>query len=413
MWPFWLSQEVPVALASDDGDLDKVGPVPAKDGWPAPKQLSTVGIGASATVSVTVAKLMHTLSLAYSAPVPTPCSIAQRWALLRYFWAFEKSNDGGLALSPAVEKMSTRQKALLAEDLGIAFTQTVIERVVPAPVDGWQFVDGQLAIGASQVAGVPLVQAEHGGSPDYFFFGGSADELQVLAVEAKGTTGTRWAQQVRHAARQLTCVSLENGGHGETLLPPGFVVSVAPKSGSLLVRVFDPEGDWSGPIRAGKLEDRKASVRRNANGTSSVMDGELFRRDLVDLAAAKVLSYAGEFESAMVRLPQGLRVSRDAIELGVGSPLDRRVVSTEVGEFHGVALRFQVSGGIAIEAFYGAQMSVLEGLREPDPEAGLEAIRAFGVGKSSVAELGLAESNESVVTSYGVDGTLLQVRRTV
>ena len=64
MWPFWLSQEVPVALASDDGDLDKVGPVPAKDGWPAPKQLSTVGIGASATVSVTVAKLMHTLSLA-------------------------------------------------------------------------------------------------------------------------------------------------------------------------------------------------------------------------------------------------------------------------------------------------------------------------------------------------------------
>lgn len=203
MWPFWLSQEVPVALASDDGDLDKVGPVPAKDGWPAPKQLSTVGIGASATVSVTVAKLMHTLSLAYSAPVPTPCSIAQRWALLRYFWAFEKSNDGGLALSPAVEKMSTRQKALLAEDLGIAFTQTVIERVVPAPVDGWQFVDGQLAIGASQVAGVPLVQAEHGGSPDYFFFGGSADELQVRPeVHRPGRAHDRPFRRLRNQWRE-------------------------------------------------------------------------------------------------------------------------------------------------------------------------------------------------------------------
>ena len=215
----------PFPVTSDRALVAAVGAVPVKPGWPAPKQLTAVAVPPP-RFSAPVLELLRLLSLAYSPPAATPFWPTARWGLFRYFWSFGPPGGSGLRLSAMVAMLPTRLKGLLAEDFGVALTQRVLPDLIPIPRGAFtSWVNGELALGGAAVGPlgvVPLAGAQAG--PDYFFVVRSGAVVTPYAVEAKGTTGTAWVRQLRHAAQQLSAVQLHALG-ARAFSPPGFVVS--------------------------------------------------------------------------------------------------------------------------------------------------------------------------------------------
>lgn len=410
--PSWVASPQNLRVTSDASLVASVGHVPPTPGWPPPKPLNPVALPPQGSTA-SVMELLRLLSIRYSPPGRTPFWPTARWGLLRYFWAFDSPSAAGLRLSSTVATLPTRLKGLLAEDLGVAICHQVIPDLVPMPQGAsTSWIDGDLALGGTAVGPYGLTAlANRNAGPDYYFVVASGPTVTPYAVEAKGTTGTAWVRQMRHAARQLSSVQLAAPG-GSRVSPHGIAVSSDLKPTQIHVRVLDPKGDWSGPAGPRRESETPAEHRVTTleDGVTTVSDPEAFRRDLLDLGSAQLLGYAGQSQRATIRLPSRAR-SAPADAASADAPL--REEHTELGVFDGISVRGRLPQGLDLEAFYGVEREILGTLDDEDLSTVADArstwIRRVRSLDEQPFRAGVAD-DAPAFDSVGRDGTLLRVR---
>jgi hypothetical protein len=410
-FPLWLGASQPVPVISDASVLASVGAIPGG------KPLSMVALPRP-TVDVEPAQLLRELSIAYSPPMTGFAYwLVAKWALARYFWIFEPPAPGfPLRMTAASTNLPTRQKGLLAEDMGVAFTRLLAPIVSGLPAGGSiDWVNGELALGGAAVGAfgvVPLAGA--GAGPDYFGQvvapgGGAAGT--PLAFEAKGTTGvSNWVTQMRHAAVQLTTAALDDGSGAPYSMPQGFIFSTQLSVGGVKVRLLDPEGDWAGPIGNRRDSERPEQLETVADedGVRVVRDPAGFRRDLADLANAQLLGYAGRFAESARKVPVRARAI-EAERVVPDAPLARR--ETQYGDYSGLEITVGAGHASGLRLFYGLENNVLGALVEDDPAAAVEPRRHLA-GRIQALDrptwTDVDEARQSI-RAYGLDGTLLEL----
>lgn len=348
---------------------------------------------------------------------------ARRWAWVRYCWAFAPPDPKkALRLSAPAFALSENHRQALSEELGVALSLEVVDRYLrsgrPAgttvePVD----VDDALKIatvGGMALGRAPMTKMR----PDYMLIRrvpGSPPE--IFALECKGKHSRRVGIPTLHkAAHQVQGLQLAPpgtlpGGPGWAA-PDGLIGAVRFDDEEILVELYDPPGDerWNGePANRSRRSEPSPIARVNLDGSAVVLDAARFRRLLMDLADARLLTLAGRPQAAAERLSAW---PGDERRLTPGGPVDY-YRDQDLGDFDGARVRLPLAGSDAIEIFLGVERGIADAL-QADDEA--ESERALTLWRNRIAEpepsgdgafVTLSSSPENGVTIALGDGVLM------
>ncbi|GLY34805.1 hypothetical protein Amsp01_008290 [Amycolatopsis sp. NBRC 101858] len=375
-------------------------------------------------------ELLHTLGRATVLAGQNPSrGISQHWNYLRYLTTLQSNHHGRMELSANGKHPRYHRKSVQAQDLGTAFALRAAREVLSRTAPGHHFevVDAEVAL----EAGWALRGKESKGShhtrtrPGYFIVGRKANgPLRLVIVECRGTHGRANMQleQLARAAERVHAVALD-GGPAPSLL----MSTTLAAEGGIAIGVLDPPGDGilqgagapvpdlTGPVEQlnafpqipQPTNDGKPGIRSGFNIPAA--DYEWFSRVLVRTAAAGVLAFVGDRESAghYLTARQQSRLGDDYSQHATNAECDVHVSlgGTElVGTDH--VFRFDRR---RVEVFSGVP-KVLHTLlaRDKDLSSYLEETpRAFKQWTDRSAEV---ESDWGGVVSMGADGTVMGLR---
>ncbi|MDS0137271.1 MULTISPECIES: hypothetical protein [unclassified Amycolatopsis] len=375
-------------------------------------------------------ELLHTLGRATVLAGQTPSrGLSQHWNYLRYLTTLQADHHGRMELSANGKLQRYHRKTVQAQDLGAAFALRAAREILSRQHPGHHFevVDAEVALEAGwalrgkESKGRYLTQTR----PGYFLIGKKpGSPLRLVVVECRGTHGKAGMQhdQLARAAERVQAFALDgapapsllmstalagDGGIGLGLLdPPGDGVLQEPGAG-----LPDPTGPAEQlnlfPQIPQVMEDDTAGTRPGFNVRA--VDYEWFSRVLVRTAAAAVLTFVGDRESAAHYLTprQQIRLGDDYSQHATNAECDVRVDLGGV-ELVGTDHVFRLDRR-RVEVFSGIP-EVLHTLLARDKDLGsylVEAPRMFArwAGCSAAAE----EDWGGVVSMDG-DGTVLALR---
>lgn len=293
-------------------------------------------------------ELLHTLGRATVLAGLNPSrGLSQHWNYLRYLTTLQANHHGHMELSSNGKLQRYHRKTVQAQDLGAAFALRAAREILSRkhPDHHFEVVDAEVAL----EAGWALRGRESKGRyltrtrPGYFLVGKKPDSpLRLVVVECRGTHGKAGMQheQLARAAERVHTFALGgapapsllmstalagDGGIGIGLLdPPGDGVLQEPGTG-----LPDPTGPADQlnefpqiPLTA---EDGTAGTRPGFNVPAG--DYEWFSRVLVRTAAAAVLTFVGDRESAGHYLTprQRIRLGDDYSQHATNAECDVRV----------------------------------------------------------------------------------------
>lgn len=294
-------------------------------------------------------ELLHTLGRATVLAGLNPSrGLSQHWNYLRYLTTLQANHHGHMELSSNGKLQRYHRKTVQAQDLGAAFALRAAREILSRkhPDHPFEVVDAEVAL----EAGWALRGRESKGRyltrtrPGYFLVGKKPDSpLRLVVVECRGTHGSKAGMQHEQLARAaervhtfalggapapsllMSTALAGDGGIGIGLLdPPGDGVLQEPGTG-----LPDPTGPADQlnefpqiPLTA---EDGTAGTRPGFNVPAG--DYEWFSRVLVRTAAAAVLTFVGDRESAGHYLTprQRIRLGDDYSQHATNAECDVRV----------------------------------------------------------------------------------------
>ena len=408
-------------VVSDASTVQVVSALPPSRQPPVgPKSLQTVPEVRRWPGPVVPLELLHLLGRAFTPVLAAgPFELSSLWAIYRYCWAFAPADPGrGLRLSDEAFALVDHHRALASEQIGIACALMVGLWVLAARHPGWDvdFVDADVALDPKSAFAGRLGLRQATGSrrmrPDYFLLATdpSTDVTTVYALESKGTHGvSHWRTQMQRGASQVLGVEVQGTP------PPSFVVSTFLSDRGLKVRVLDPPGgdEWTG--RAGTEPRSEPTMRRTTDPERGerfdVTDPDGFRGELLDLARASRLAFAGQFASAAEALPARVREVAEWRVPPADSP--PQLLSDDFGDFQVQRLSLPVGSNV-VDIITGIERAELRWQRVPRNVTGRRSESARRVATErdqSVAGTSLFRVAEDGgrLRSLRPDGTYLEV----
>jgi hypothetical protein len=342
--------------------------------------------------------LLQRLSVVTTPAVENLADICSWWAYFRYLWAFDIPVPGGvrpLRLSQAARDIDFHQKALLSDQMGIAFTAVLLG----------DYLDAPLAADVSVAMRDPMwpIELQFESSPDYLFFDNTQTNLFVVECKGTQTTPTASFDQICRGIEQVPSLLFTDGR-----TPPSLVVATLLSIDNTRVYVVDPPGDdelpSDHPEKPERLDERRWRVR----------DDKAFATATKLISEAKLLSYAGADSAASARLERAR-----ALPEQTGRPAEREteINQNEFGTFIGVRQAVAVKDRVNVEVFQALDNQVFQAILSEDSQRLTEELRDF---RGRTAATSQAEPSQPLVISHdqnsltvkttGPDGTLLEVR---
>lgn len=351
--------------------------------------------------------------------------VARRWAWVRYCWAFADPVQGGaLRLSSPAFELAYNRRQALSEDLGIAVALEATERHLLSgqpfgttiePVD----VDEALRVGRVWGMAVGFVSGTRM-RPDYLLVRTAPGQPQeIFALECKGThSGPIGLNTLHKAAAQVRGLQLgppgvPAGGAGWGA-PDGLIGATSFDDQRIRLELFDPPGDerWNGePAARERRSEEQPVAEVQPDGSARVHDPARFRRLLIDVSEARLLTLAGRGEAANGRLgrwPAGLGPARTPVR----SQTHR---DNDLGNFDGTRLRLPIDGPDVVDVFLGVERDVADAVQADDDEAKAAALarwrgRTGGGDDDANGILITRLAGEDALTIGLGDGILLHAR---
>ena len=228
--------------------------------------------------------------------------------------------------------------------------------------------------------------------PDYFALVDAVTSSQphlpgffLYSIECKGSFGSIHNRQLRKAACQVQSVH-----HGLGQAPPSLLFATGVLKSGFRVRVLDPEGEgWVATRKdvAGARSSLDQLAPPDTDGIWHIEDVPGFLRGLLELGEAALLSFAGQYRTAVERAPRltargerpaveeaaprdPLRPAEALVEEAVREPrppVDRELESPATGAAErGARLSMPLHDGRLLQAFTGVQAARLEAARAGD-----------------------------------------------
>jgi hypothetical protein len=298
-------------------------------------------------------------------------------------------------LSDAARHIDFHQKALLSDQIGVGMAALLLGIYFGAPLAA----DVSLAIGDPTWP----IGLQYDVSPDYLFF--DVSQTRLFIVECKGTQGSRATslEQIRRGTEQVPSIVFTNGR-----TPPSLIVATCLSRREIRILIIDPpdEEDFR-PETLGEPEpisQREWKIRNDAE----------FMRTARLISEAKVLSFAGAYQEAAVKLESAhMLVNRTPRSLP-GKP---ETIENEFGRFTGIRQRVGLKDRFNIEVVQALEVAVHDAFVADEPTRTDEALRAFQHRSATAKDhqtgqpvVAARENNGVVVRSAGPDGSLLEVR---
>lgn len=333
------------------------------------------GLGPCADFGLRPIDMLLELGAATTPPLPDHLRLSARWGLLRYGWALAAPTTAlsPLHLSSHAMKVKYHRKALQSEELGVGLACWVTKELLAARHPGAAILlaDGEQALHANALmipGGTALSLSTTGKMPDYFgvaYDPPTATILEVVVLECKGThTDAHVFIQLADAMHQVEAVTV--GGCTANALAIGAILN----DQRIRVYAIDPEGSaLSGDVAPRHTREHLRAEVLN-HGQLDIVDPPRFRRRLLDVGAAQMLTWAGFTEAAAARLAED-RTSDHG-------PAPEEVRENEAGEFAGLSCRLPLDHDTTYEVFFGLDRRVAAALtadKDEDEQEALAAIR--------------------------------------
>lgn len=335
----------------------------------------------------------------------TVSSFGRRWSVLKYIGLFSRdAGTGSLSLERTVlEQVGPNQRRVISEELGIGFAAHAAKQwcrnrhpgIGPISVID---VDRTLLNG-----GIRTLQTNGKRQPDYlisFDDPNGSGKRHFELLESKGTVSVANAVgQLGRAVTQLAGLTI-NGQ-----LMTGLAVATVSNASGITVMAVDPEEDpvtWEPSVRA---LDQWRNHEPQWSGEEPVVDVD--REELAATATNVDFASLSQFAGAS-------RATKEWLPRLKAQELPEVAMETKRGSgginFVGQEL-FLRAGSERIRMFQGVSSDVLNGLRDADPLAVLQAQRALPTSRDDIenalrVEAG-TETQSAVATSS--DGSVLQI----
>lgn len=310
------------------------------------KQISSVPEYQTAQImKVSILELLWNLGKITTPRIPNLVDLASTWAIIRYIWVFDPDlAQTDLVLSNYSRNLDFHQKAVLSDDLGVAFSSYIVRKyfggIWPQPVS--------IAVRKQNPSGIRL---KYNTSPDYIFKSSGGG---YIVVECKGTiTGKQTTiNQLGRGREQIPSVTI---GSSQTL---GLITGACMMKNHTTVFIIDPP----------EKEDFGSDENK-----FFISNPEQFDKELETMYAADQLRFAGLDELAQ-RIISPITMQKDEVIY------DRKlsIVKREtIDTFNGISSPdFYLGNGLSARIFKGISNSIVQGFNE-GTETGLKTMRSY------------------------------------
>jgi hypothetical protein len=339
-----------------------------------------------------LAELLHALGEITTPPVPNYADLSATWAVLRYVWAFDRppaAFASPLTLSATARTLDFHQKTLLSDQMGVAFAALVMNECFAMP----EAIDVSIALRDPAWFLAPPATRR---SPDYLFHDGTPNG-PVFVVECKGnqTSFNETVHQLQSGSEQVQSISFANGRASTP-----FVIATCLRQ-ECEVFLLDPPPDKPPPPprdfgshKAHEFEPRKWSIT----------DPEKFSRELGRLQAAKLLTFAGDYDEAFRVVGAEMPATQRQL---LGRRGRHAVRENEFGTFEGRIFQTSLPDGTPVKAFRGILRELKQAIIANPEGATAQPMRKTTRGRGvTIAEVPQPRRGASVATVSGSGATL-------
>jgi hypothetical protein len=336
---------------------------------------------------------------------PEVAAFARRWPILRHLGIFARdAQSGKLHLDAAALKfIGPNQRRVLSEDLGIGFGIIVAKSWCEARTAA---IGPVTAIDVDRALYKRLLPKPPAGSrqPDYLLaYSDSTNPRTKIydLLETKGTVSKSTANgQLSRAVTQLAGLTV--GGNQLT----GIAVSTVSNEDGVRVMAVDPDErlvTWE-PTNVALERWRTAEERSREEAAQLDVSAEEFFATATNVECASLAEFSGQHGSAARWLPNLGSDSRGDTNTEV-----RR--ETEAGTFIGAEYVIEIPGTSGrLRLYQGVEKSIVDGLRDLDVTAVMDAQRSFAEvlsGEAGTSSVGV--ENAGPVSAFTSDGSMLEL----
>lgn len=385
-----------------------------------PKITTAAGVNRELTLRPISAMLELARGTALSED-PDITALARRWSALRYLGVFGKDPQDKLLLDKQVLKfIGANQRRVISEELGIGFGIIVGKiwcKERKGAVGKITAIDVDIALEKGEISKQDRVGKRQ---PDYLLAYSVPNSRSVTIfdlLETKGTTTKGNAKtQLGRAVTQLAGLTI--GSQAMT----GIAVSTVSTETGVHVMAVDPEYlpmTWTPTTkilqswRANKVDSQRDNSEPevddrelNVGGRPLNMIADEFFAAAISVDNASLAAFSGQFDVAKEWLPN-FATHRDT---NTNSEV-RRV--TDAGTFVGIEYVIEIPGiSNRLQLFQGVHENVLEGLKQLNVEAVLEAQQEFAAARYDATKLyaKVKDGITDTVSDLSSDGAMMEIR---
>jgi hypothetical protein len=370
---------------------------------PMKSHLATIPVfDPSRTIDIRPISLLHAIGRITTPPIPNLADLSSTWAIIRYLWAFEVSNERRnqpLVLSTIAREIDFHQKALLSDEVGMGMANYLMTNYFQTP----NAIDISIAL---QTPGWNLFQ-QYPTSPDYLFFDDPAGHVYVVECKGNQTSHDTTVNQLRRGTEQVPSVVFSDGRRAESL-----VVATCMLDEETYVYVIDPIDENSDQSEF----DAFQKAEKTGPAEWRIKDDEWFAMDSRLVSRAKILVYAGADLEALGQLPPKIQ---EHWMRYVRRPLQKEKVRTDFGDFVGARETIGTIDGLNIELYRGMLEELYERFairlndrseRERRGKESIHAPESYANKFKELAYFNKSEESSTQIRAQSVcrDGTLLQ-----